>query len=143
MGSDQRLETLKALELALHDPLVRSSAQRLGAWLHTDFHELGRSGARYTRAQIIDGIAGTAVQHQPSIWSQDFELALLAEGVALLTYRSAHEDDGGALTRHTHRSSLWLMTPEGRRLRFHQGTPAPAFEKNSPPPYSASARISA
>lgn len=134
-NADLLLETLRGLETLLHQPEVRADAERLGACLHADFLEFGRSGARYTRAEVVASIAGTAAQQrQPSIWTQDFELASLGEGVALLTYRSAHRDEGGALSRHTHRSSLWLLTEDGWRLRFHQGTPTEAFEQKESRP---------
>lgn len=55
--------------------------------------------------------------------SRDFKLSRLDEGMALLTYVSAHEDTAGNEYRHSIRSSLWILTAEGWQLRFHQGTP--------------------
>lgn len=48
----------------------------------------------------------------------------LARGAVLLTYRSALRQEGGGLTGHTLRSSIWLMVGGEWRLRYHQGTPA-------------------
>jgi hypothetical protein len=61
-----------------------------------------------------------------AIHAQDFELTELNEEVALLTYRSAHVDSVGNLYRHTLRSSVWVKTASGWKMRFHQGTPTAA-----------------
>jgi hypothetical protein len=53
----------------------------------------------------------------------------LTEALALLTYRSAHVAGDGTLERHTLRASLWERTEQGWQLRFHQATPAAAFEQ--------------
>jgi hypothetical protein len=89
--------------------------------LHPDFVEFGRSGTRYTRADILKEFGPNSVL--PAIQSCDFDLVVLAQGIALLTYLSAHVDAGGDLHRHTLRSSLWVCTEVGWQIRFHQGTP--------------------
>jgi hypothetical protein len=120
-------ETLRELEVALHQPQVRSQTAKLGELLHPDFREFGRSGATYTRAQILAECA--AHQQTYTVWSQDFVVEQLAEGLALLTYRSAHVGESQELERHTNRSSLWQLTASGWKMRFHQGTPAEAFSR--------------
>ncbi len=121
------LETLKALELSLHDPEVRRSEAQLGALLHPAFREFGRSGAEYRREAIIAQLLDQG--GQPNIWAQDFALEVLSEDLALLIYRSAQVGEDGSLHRHTNRSSLWQCTARGWQMRFHQGTPTPAFEQ--------------
>lgn len=119
------LETLRALESALHQPQVRSDRAALGALLHPGFREIGRSGASYTREQIL-----AELPEQPQAqgaWSQAYEVELLAPGLALLTYESAQVGAGGRLERPAKRSSLWQLTDGRWLLRFHQGTPASAF----------------
>lgn len=123
------LETLQKLEVSLHDPEVRSNREKLEQLLHPDFREFGRSGAHYTYEEIVTEL--TQETTQPVVWSQDFELERVAEDVALLIYRSAHIGADGGLERHTHRSSLWQNTKDGWKLRFHQGTPASAFQKHA------------
>lgn len=119
------LETLTALEISLHDPHVRSDAAQLGALLHPEFKEFGRSGASYTHAEIVSRLP--ASEAQPTIHAQDFAVDELSSELALLTYRSAHIDETGGLHRHTHRSSLWQLTDRGWQMRFHQGTPTEAW----------------
>ncbi|MBB5019312.1 hypothetical protein HNQ59_002610 [Chitinivorax tropicus] len=123
------VETLIALECSLHEPQIRCSAERLGARLHEQFREFGRSGAVYNRLSILAQVANADVQ--PTIWAQDFALETLSDDLALLTYRSAHIDQNGQLHRHTNRSSLWQWTDDGWQMRFHQGTPTEAFEKKT------------
>jgi hypothetical protein len=123
------LETLKGLEMSLHAAEVRRNVERLGALLHPSFREFGRSGASYTRAEILAHVSSQ--EQQPVIWAQEFTVEVLSRGIALLLYRSAHVSESGALHRHTNRASLWLLTDSGWKVRFHQGTPTQAFEKNA------------
>src|SRR4051812_34053565 len=118
------LEELRILETGLHTIEARRDRQRMAALLHPDFVEFGRSGKRYTRADILNEFGPTSVL--PAVRSGDFRLDILAEGVALLTYASAHQDADGKQSRHTLRSSVWVWTEIGWQMRFHQGTPTSA-----------------
>ena len=90
--------------------------------LHPEFHEVGRSGRSYTRETIVNFLA--AQESQPVVASEEFSVAVLGPGVALLTYRSAHVEHGVRLVNHTIRSSIWLKASTGWQLRYHQGTAA-------------------
>ena len=116
------LQELQALEVELHHPGVRCSRERLELLLHPEFHEVGRSGRSYNRETIVNFLA--AQESQPVVASEEFSVSLLGPGVALLTYRSAHVEQGGHLLNHTLRSSTWLKASTGWQLRYHQGTPA-------------------
>ena len=116
------LQELQALEVELHHPGVRCSRERLEQLLHPEFHEIGRSGRSYNREIIVNFLA--AQESQPVIASEEFSLAVLGSGVALLTYRSAHVQEGARLVHHTLRSSIWLKASTGWQLRYHQGTAA-------------------
>jgi hypothetical protein len=116
------LAALQALEVELHHPGVCCTPDQLEQLLHADFHEVGRSGLPYDRATVLAYLQ--QVTEPPPVVSDDFRLALLAPGVALLTYRAAERQADGALGRYTHRSSLWVQTAMGWQLRHHQGTPA-------------------
>ena len=118
------LQDLQRLESELHHPGVRCSRQRLEQMLHPDFHEVGRSGLAYTRDTVIGHLA--ALDTHPTVEPSNYAVALLAEGCALLTYRSAHRAADGSLSMHTHRSSLWLRVGGHWQLRYHQGTPTTA-----------------
>ena len=65
------------------------------------------------------------------VWSQDYQVELLAEDCALLTYKTAHVGEQGRLERHTTRFSIWQFTDGRWHLSFHQGTPAQAFAREA------------
>ncbi|OYT93127.1 MAG: DUF4440 domain-containing protein [Burkholderiales bacterium PBB3] len=113
---------LQALEVELHHPGVRCDRNRLEALLHSEFHEVGRSGRAYSRATIVNYLC--AQESQPAVASDSFTVTELAAGVALLTYRSAHIGPDKTLSTHTLRSSVWVKTGVGWQLRYHQGTVA-------------------
>jgi hypothetical protein len=114
------VEDVIGLEVELHQDAVRRGRVRMEALLHPEFVEFGRSGRQYTREDVLAEFTGE-VAH-PMIHAEKFELAELAEGVVLLTYRSAHVDADGKLHRHSLRSSVWVWTETGWQMRFHQGT---------------------
>ena len=128
----QLLALLQAFEVELHQPAVRSDAARLDALLHEDFREFGRSGADYTRERILLHLL--AASARATVVADRFEVRRLADAVALLTYRSAHRLADGTLDRFTLRSSIWLHSPGGWQMSFHQGTPTDPYEPEAPTP---------
>ena len=116
------LHHLSALEVELHHPGVRCDRARLEQLLHAEFHEVGRSGIQYDRRTVIEFLA--VQDAHPTVVSDGFAVLEASTNVALLSYRSAHIEQGKGLVRHTLRSSLWLKASSGWQLRYHQGTPA-------------------
>lgn len=125
MNASKLLKELRKLEVELHQPEVRSNADRLGVLLHDSFVEFGRSGRSCSKVDIINQLP--LEKTSGSVWSQDFLVEEISEGVALLIYKSAHMNESGKLTRHTNRSSLWQLTARGWQMRFHQGTATEEF----------------
>lgn len=125
MDANGLLERLRNLETELHRSETRQNRSRMESLLHPDFVELARSGRRYSRNDVLEEFENGHVLEP--VHAQDFELSELVPGIALLTYRSAHIGPTGDLARHSLRSSLWIQTPGGWRIRFHQGTPVDAF----------------
>ena len=101
----------------LEKELTLRNRKRMEMLLHPDFVEFGRSGTRYTRVDVLRKFADAEL---PSIQYRNFDLTILSDGVALLTYLSA----GAHGKPKTLRSSLWVRTKLGWQIRFHQGTPA-------------------
>ena len=120
------LGQLQALEVELHQPVVRGDAARLDVLLHEEFHEFGRSGAAYTKADILSRLP-SAAQHA-RVAADNFLVRRVAADVALLTYRSAQALSDGTLHRHTLRSSIWQRSEVGWQMSFHQGTPTEQYE---------------
>jgi hypothetical protein len=121
MQSGGLLERLRELETELHRLETRQDRKRLEQLLHPDFVEFARSGRRYARNEVLAEFSAEGAVLE-AVRAQDFELVELARGLALLTYSSAHEGPSGELHRRTLRSSLWVETETGWRIRFHQGT---------------------
>ena len=119
------LETLRSLEIELHQPDVRADVERLGLLLHDDFVEIGRSGKRYKKSDIIQRLQSE--KSADKIWSQDYAVEEIGDGLALLTYKSAHINAHREMTRYTNRVSLWQFTAQGWQMRFHQGAATGAF----------------
>jgi hypothetical protein len=126
---DPLLALLIANERELHKPEVRRDRARLAELLHPEFSEIGRSGAQYTRGEVL--VLLPDEQEPTRVHSQDFALQVLAEGVALLTYKAAHVSAAGELQRHALRSSVWTQGASGWQVLFHQGTPTTAFAQKA------------
>lgn len=120
---------LTALECELHEPRVRRDRARLDQLLHPSFSEFGRSGNTYTKTEIMALLLNE--QEAVRVHAQDFRVQALAEGVALLTYKSAHCTAGGSLERQSLRSSVWKLGASGWQMLFHQGTPTTGFARDA------------
>ena len=119
---DDLLAELSALESELHHPGVTCTRERLERLLHADFHEVGRSGTRYTRQTVIDFLADRP--SPPRVLAYDHRIERLSDGVALLHFAS--HGIAGDGTRHSAAllMSVWRHTALGWQLSYHQGTPA-------------------
>lgn len=127
---DSLLAQLRDLEVALHQPATRRDRAMLERLLHPGFREFGRSGRSYVRADMLAKLS--AEQEAAAVWSQGFEIELVGDDAALLTYRSAHVAASGRLERHSNRSSLWVRAGSAWQMLFHQGTPTEAFQREAP-----------
>jgi hypothetical protein len=117
---DDLTSHLRRLEEKLFDPAIRSSRQAVADLLSRDFREIGSSGRFWSFEEILEALSlkktdGVSI-------GMDFQLMVLAEGVALLTYRAVHTRPDGS-ERKTLRSSIWRLEDDGNwRMLFHQGT---------------------
>jgi hypothetical protein len=100
---------------------VRGDAEKVDALLHPDFFEIGASGRRWDRPDIMDMMTAeqAAASAERAVAVSDLAGVRLADGVVLVTYTSEVGQ------RRCHRSSLWLRTAAGWRVYFHQGTVIP------------------
>lgn len=123
---DELFDELRRREVELHHPGVRLDETRLLALLHPDFHEVGRSGRAYDRPTIVRFLTdqGRSDTGPPDVVPDQFAVRPLGPDAALLTYRAAHRQPDGSLTRHTLRSSVWLREAGQWQLLYHQGTAA-------------------
>lgn len=115
---DTLLTTLIQLEQELHHPGLPQSPERLEALLHPDFFEVGKSGLRYSRQQVVAYLSQLA--EPTTVTVSNHEVHRLGPDVALLTYACTHLGKGANID--VLRSSIWRHTAVGWQLFYHQGT---------------------
>ena len=117
---------LRVLEAELHHPGVACSPARLEQLLHPEFFEVGRSGARYTRAQVVRYLAflsSPEAPPRPVVQASGHAVVALGPDCALLTYESVQSGGAGEPVLAARRSSVWKWDGQGWKLFYHQGTP--------------------
>ncbi len=120
MGCD--LNSIRALEERLFDPVVRGSPNAVATLLSDDFVEFGRSGGAYGKKEVMKSLAAECGGKPSELIAYGYELKILAEDVVLLTYRTTRKLEG-AMDLHSLRSSIWKLTDGSWKMTFHQGTP--------------------
>ncbi|WP_022880653.1 ribonuclease HI family protein [Gryllotalpicola ginsengisoli] len=103
------------LERALLRTQVRADPSRVAELLHPEFEEIGSSGRHWDRETTLQTLA-EAPESEAELTAV-LGVSRVADGALLLLYEAT--DARGA----SRRSSLWVQTATGWRLRFHQGTP--------------------
>ena len=104
------------LERSLLTRAVRGDRARLEALLHPEFVEIGASGRRWSRAEMLD-----ALLQEPTVTAVEaFDLVArqLAPEVVLVTFTTRRG------TTLVHRSSIWVRRGGDWTVVFHQGTVA-------------------
>lgn len=94
--------------------------------LAPDFTEIGQSGRRWARAEIISALADDT-SPAPTATMSDREARTLSVDTVLLTYRL---DFGG---RESWRSSLWRQVGGTAQCFYHQGTTIPQSSAGAGP----------
>ncbi|MCA2206989.1 DUF4440 domain-containing protein [Nocardia rosealba] len=120
--ADEQVREAVAAEMRLLDPAVRRSRELAEVLLHPEFVEVGASGRRWDRHQMLAELptmSGSADDQRIEV--SDVRGVLLAPGLVHLTYQTNH--DG----RRVLRSSLWRkgFADTSWRMYYHQGTPVP------------------
>jgi len=115
LDADALIATAWSAEKTLLHPAVRSNPRELNRLLDPAFIEVGQSGRRWTRDEIVAALREEpGTDRSPRI--EERENRLVGPDTVLLTYLLRFED------RVSRRSSLWRCDPTPRCL-FHQGTP--------------------
>jgi len=115
----EELQELRLLEERLWMSDFRFDRLWMEAVLADDFFEFGRSGRVYSRDECL------CIAEQPIDAVRplpDFKARFLSQDVVQITYTSIFTVDSESLA--ANRSSIWLKTTNGWKLKFHQGTPA-------------------
>jgi ribosomal protein S18 acetylase RimI-like enzyme len=118
-------EEILALELALASRDEAAIPGGYEAALDDGFREIGTGGRTWTRDAVLAALARAS--HVEGVSIEEFECSTVAPDVALATYDLLLPGPGG-IPAWSRRSSVWTRRDGRWRLRFHQGTPAPAEE---------------
>jgi hypothetical protein len=108
---------LEKLEESLWIADTRFDYEYMDNLMADDFFEFGRSGRIYSKAESL---SAKRQEIRSKIPLKNFKVHEINENVVLVTYVS--EVDYGEIEI-GNRSSLWLKTKDGWKLKFHQGTP--------------------
>ena len=112
------LKDLAAREPIFHRPEFGTTRANFETMMAPDFWEVGASGRRYSREEVLDVLETRHAKPCPDVWeTSEFRCQRLAEDLYLLTYTLLQ--DGSRLTR---RATLWRRTAAGWQIVFHQGT---------------------
>ena len=109
---------LRESEAGLLTNAVRKDRAQVSEMVAEEFREFGRSGTVYTKAEILNFLEA---EEEIRVVMEEFACQPVAEGVALVTYRSERIEPGGE-TIQALRSSLWVWRDERWQMVFHQGT---------------------
>ncbi|QNK02342.1 DUF4440 domain-containing protein [Dyella telluris] len=112
------------LETQLHRQEVRADEEALRRLIAPDFFEFGVSGTQWTREAVIQALRGESFSPREV---SDFRLTLLAEDVALVTYRGYRVATPQRPGADSLRSSIWRLRDGRWQMQFHQGTPLPSL----------------
>lgn len=126
-GGGAAVAAARAGELRLLEPEVRRSAVLAGELLDPDFVEVGSSGQRWERAEMLAALPAFSSSRAdangvPEVPYEVREMrgTLLAPGLVQLTFQTVHAG------QRAHRTSLWRDNPgNGWQLYYHQATPVP------------------
>ena len=111
------MQTLPVLEQTLWRRETRFDRALMEATFAPDFFEFGRSGRRYTRAELI--FDETQAQDIPATLHR-LTVTPLSDRLALVIYISELRCDP---PEWANRASVWDRSSGRWQLRFHQGTP--------------------
>ncbi len=111
-------DELLELERRLLDPEVRHSFVSVDRLLHPEFMEYGSGGRVYNKEMMVTMMT----REDPApVMIRDFAVKELADGVALVTYRTV-----GSEGKEARRSSVWVREHARWQIIFHQGTRVPS-----------------
>lgn len=110
-------KVIKELELSLLNPSTRQSSEKLNQLLSEDFLEIGQSGVKYNKKDIINYLP--LDNHSAKYTIHNFEILKLSEDIILATYLFEEES---AERKYSLRSSVWKKNNNNWQLTFHQGT---------------------
>lgn len=110
-------EELIALEPIFHRGEVATTREDFEKIIDKDFIEVGASGKKYFREEVIDTLVKRRASTNGEGWqTKDFNCIKLCDNIFLLTYILIQGD------RISYRSTVWRNSENNWRVVYHQGT---------------------
>ncbi len=111
-------EELAAREPIFHRPESGTTRADFEAMTADDFWEVGASGRKYARGEILDILDSRHATPHEDVWEiRDFQCRRLAADIYLVTYMLIQDRQ-----RETRRATIWQRTEDGWKIMYHQGT---------------------
>ena len=116
---DELKQEIRKLETELLRPDVRSNTGKVAELLADDFFEIGESGKRYTKKDVLEALKNEA---EMKFTIDNFAVVPFGPDVVLATYhvRKSMQETGSE--SRSRRSSLWKRSDGRWQMVFHQGT---------------------
>jgi aminoglycoside 6'-N-acetyltransferase len=114
-GQADALESVVAFELGLLDPRVRGDRDALERFFHPDFFEVGVSGRRWSRDEIVRELV--ASPDPAPVEVTEMEARWVSADVMVVTYQTICAE--WTILR----TSTWVRVDDSWKIRFHQATP--------------------
>jgi hypothetical protein len=117
-GLEEVLAELCRREPIFHRPEFGTTRADFDKLMAEDYWETGASGRRYSRVAILDELERRLSAPHSDVWeTSGFHCRQLSEHTYLLTYTLLQDN-----VRLTRRATIWLRTPDGWKIVYHQGT---------------------
>ena len=110
-------DLIKNLETELLQPEVRKAKERLNELLADEFIEIGESGKKYNKQEILNDLPE---QTEIKFTISNFNAVEVSPDIVLATYQAEEEIAGNKTS--SLRSSFWQNKNGKWQIIFHQGT---------------------
>jgi len=97
-------DIIKNFETELLQPEIRKSTERLDELIADEFTEIGESGKKYNKQDILDNLPK---QSEVKFTIQNFNAVEISPGIVLATYQAEKEIAGSKNKTFSLRSSFW------------------------------------
>ena len=117
---DKKLaELIKGLETQLLQPDIRKSRSRLIELIGDDFIEIGSSGRKYNKHEVMEVLSR---QPKAQIEMKEFEARELSSDAVLVTFLIEKTALETGEKKRSLQSSIWKNNRDRWQVIFHQGT---------------------
>jgi predicted enzyme related to lactoylglutathione lyase len=109
---------LERREPVFHRPEFGTTRRAFEEMTDASFWEIGASGRRYTREDVLDTLVQRYSQPHEDVWeTREFSCTHLSADTFMLTYTLVQDS-----SRTTRRTSIWRKQGNEWKILYHQGT---------------------